>query len=289
MLETGQSPLVNIALGKPALQSSIDIFSLVQNPAGDARGAVNGTVGGGYGFHTGHQEGPWWQVDLEVPSVVREVVVFNRGDDDSLLGRALPLEIAFSDNGIDFRRMHVQEEVFGGRDGAPLRWSPQGTEITRYVRLSVSRFTCLHLDEVEVYGAPAGSSITDPVNGGMGQTSALASVIEDAPGGALSSHEEVARVDLLPPPPTAIGAPGVNEAAGAPVMPPAATADQGLEIVGNEPPREVGVADAPRTPFWQEAVTSEPVAPASRGAPASASPPPPEGFLAKLRRALFGE
>jgi hypothetical protein len=271
MLETGQAPLVNIALGKPALQSSIDVFSVIQDPAGDARGAVSGTVTGGYGFHTGHEEGPWWQVDLEVPSVVRELVVFNRGDQDELLARALPLEIAFSDDGLDFRRMHVQEAVFGGRDGTPMRWSLPGSEITRFVRLSVPRSTCLHLDEVEVYGAPVGPSAAETAGGGMGQASALG-VADEAPVGLPRHEEEVAKADLLPPP----------------VMAPSATADQGVDIVGNDPPRELGEAEVARTPFWQDAVTAAPVTPA---APAAAPAPAPQadGFLAKLRRALFGE
>ncbi|MHC4751434.1 MAG: hypothetical protein ACYTFW_16370, partial [Planctomycetota bacterium] len=30
----------------------------------DARGAVDGIRNGKYGFHTGHETNPWWQVDL---------------------------------------------------------------------------------------------------------------------------------------------------------------------------------------------------------------------------------
>ncbi len=30
----------------------------------DARGAVDGVIDGSWGFHTGLQESPWWQVDL---------------------------------------------------------------------------------------------------------------------------------------------------------------------------------------------------------------------------------
>ncbi|MDT9340534.1 FkbM family methyltransferase [Trichodesmium erythraeum 21-75] len=50
----------NLALHKPALQSSLSRWSKPD----DAQGAVNGTKTGKYGFCTKREANPWWQVDL---------------------------------------------------------------------------------------------------------------------------------------------------------------------------------------------------------------------------------
>ena len=47
----------------------------------DARGAVDGIRDGKYGFHTGHEPNPWWQVDLgPEPIRICRVLVYNRLD-----------------------------------------------------------------------------------------------------------------------------------------------------------------------------------------------------------------
>ncbi|MGZ5436924.1 MAG: hypothetical protein ACXW3F_12775, partial [Pyrinomonadaceae bacterium] len=50
----------NLALTRPARQSSTSQWS----QPNDAKGAVDGNVSGGFGFHTESQQNPWWQVDL---------------------------------------------------------------------------------------------------------------------------------------------------------------------------------------------------------------------------------
>ena len=280
--EAGQAPLVNLALGKAALQSSTGVFSPAADPADDARGAVSGTTSGGCGFHTAEEDGPWWQVDLGEPSTIREVVVFNRVDQEALLDRAVPLEISFSDDGVGFRPVHLRQEVFGGLGGTPLRWSPEGTQVARFVRLTARKVTWLHLDEVEVYGQPARAS-AQAGGGGMGQASALGA--GGVRGAALHDHDEATKADLLPSLPTEPAMSGAAERPEA-AMAPAATADQGLELMGNDAPRVLGEPEAARTPFWDGAVTSRPVGP---GAAQAVTPEPAaESFLTKLRRALFG-
>ena len=148
----GPVPLANVARGKPARQSSVYAGARFQDPEADARGAVDGTVSGGYGFHTAEESSPWWQVDLGAPHLLSEVVVYNRVDQPDCRARALPLEIALSDDGAAWRLVHVQHEGFGGADGEPLRWTAARREQARFVKLTVPRLTYLHLDEVEVYG-----------------------------------------------------------------------------------------------------------------------------------------
>ena len=54
----------NLALNRPALQSSTSIWSWHEDAALDAAGGNNGQVTGFYSFHTDFEHQPWWMVDL---------------------------------------------------------------------------------------------------------------------------------------------------------------------------------------------------------------------------------
>lgn len=139
----------NIALGRPATQSSwsewSDNFLAARGPGG----GVNGHISGFFGFHTAEEEQPWWQVDLEARRGLREIRVYNRVD--SGRDRARTLRILLSDDGASWRCVHDQGGyTFGGNDGRPLRVM-MSDQAARYVRLQLDERTFLHLDEVEVY------------------------------------------------------------------------------------------------------------------------------------------
>jgi len=138
---------VNLALGRPATQSS---FSQWSTPIG-AQGAVDGIKNGGFGFHTQLQASPWWQVDLGAVRLVDRVVVFNR--QDCCAERARTLQVLLSDNGAVFRTVYVHDgSIFGGaRDGHPLQVMLNGAA-ARFVRLQLAATDYFHLDEVEVFG-----------------------------------------------------------------------------------------------------------------------------------------
>jgi hypothetical protein len=61
---TPRPPLTNVALGKPATQSSISPWSQGATPEDDAAGVVSGKFSGFSNCHTGEEDGPWWRVDL---------------------------------------------------------------------------------------------------------------------------------------------------------------------------------------------------------------------------------
>jgi hypothetical protein len=138
---------VNLALGKPASQSSRSQFS---TPAG-AQGAVDGVKNGGFGFHTSLEPNPWWQVDLGAVQVLDHVVIFNR--QDCCAERARTLHVLLSDDGRVFRDVYAHNgSIFGGvRDAHPLRLRLNGAK-ARFVRLQLAATDYFHLDEVEVYG-----------------------------------------------------------------------------------------------------------------------------------------
>ncbi len=124
--------------------------------SGDASGACDGVKDGKYGFHTGQEPNPWWQVDLGQTSTVARIVVFNRMDYAPGLHNADHIRILSSTDGRQWSLRHEQAGLhFGGISGAkPLEVSfPQPLE-TRFVRLQIPspQPIFLHLDEVEVYG-----------------------------------------------------------------------------------------------------------------------------------------
>lgn len=117
--------LPNLALRKPATQSSVSEWSSSSDPAEDAAGLVNGIVTGGYQCHTRHEDRPWRRVDLGNQARVREIRVFNRCDSRELKDRARAFEIAASQDGGAWVMLTRQEDgpAFGGADGgAPRRF-----------------------------------------------------------------------------------------------------------------------------------------------------------------------
>jgi FkbM family methyltransferase len=135
----------NIALGKPSTQSSLSVWS---KPA-DAQGGNNGLLTGGFGFHTGMELNPWWQVDLGREQPIREIRIFNRLDTCS--DRACSLRVLLSTDEVHWHLVHDQGgKSFGGIDGCPLQVFPQQAS-ARFVRLQLNETEYLHLDEIEIY------------------------------------------------------------------------------------------------------------------------------------------
>jgi len=107
----------------------------------DARGAVDGVKEGTYGFHTGHEPNPWWQVDLgPEPIGICKIVVYNRLDYEPGLHNADNLVILTSMDADKWTVRHRSNgRFFGGIDLAkPLEviFEPERTS-ARYVRLQI--------------------------------------------------------------------------------------------------------------------------------------------------------
>jgi F5/8 type C domain len=137
----------NLALGKPATQSSNGEWSLRPD---EANGAVTGPVSGHFTFHTAAEERPWWTVDLLANQLVGLVRVFNRMD---IAWRANVLEVLVSTDGSRWDRAghHTGGGPFGGADGNPLEIAVNRS--VRFVRLEIPRHDILHLDQVQVLRA----------------------------------------------------------------------------------------------------------------------------------------
>lgn len=142
----------NIALNRPALQSSTSEWSNNSDPTADAAGGNNGFVTGLYGFHTAEEIEPWWRVDLGKPTSFSEAVIYNRLDAASAAARAAHLRISVSVDALSWSEVYArnESEPFGGADGHPLRIALPGSP-ARYVRVSLPGRAILHLDEFELY------------------------------------------------------------------------------------------------------------------------------------------
>jgi hypothetical protein len=148
--------LENLALNRSATQSSTSMWSRGATPGEDAVMAVNGRPWESDGFHTDHDERPWWEVDLGETCAISAVRIFNRDrQPDHIRARAAPLLVECSDDRVQWVPLFRTEpdQTFGGfSDGLPLAWSGEQSVQGRYVRISLLRPDYLHLCEVEVYG-----------------------------------------------------------------------------------------------------------------------------------------
>ena len=122
----------------------------VSAPADDAAGGCDGIKDGGYGFHTGHAESPWWHVDLGQPHSIDRVVIWNRCETPD---RAANLLLLLSDDGQvwDAVYQHDGSTFLGVADQKPLVIPLVGA-MARFVRVQLPGSGYLHLDEVEVFG-----------------------------------------------------------------------------------------------------------------------------------------
>jgi hypothetical protein len=154
---TAQVPagLVDHALGGAARQSSMSSSSIGATALEDAARAVQGIVQNPYAFHTGWENGPWWDVDLGAVRSITHVVIHNRTEDDGIIGRATPLSASISFDGDIWLPLFVTPDaLIFGLQGRKLVWQSPEVVKTRFLRLSVARITCFHLRQVQVFGPP---------------------------------------------------------------------------------------------------------------------------------------
>ena len=117
----------------------------------DAEGGCDGLRTGKWGFHTGHGEMPWWQVDLGETRTVARVAIWNRCDDTA--ARNNRVMVRLSEDAETWRTVYEHDGTTfrGATDGKPLAVELDGAQC-RFVRIQLPGTDYLHLDEVEVFG-----------------------------------------------------------------------------------------------------------------------------------------
>ena len=141
----------NLALDKPATQSSVSGWSHGTTRDDDASGATNGSLRepGHYGFHTEWELNPWWQVDLGQPFIIDEIRLHNR--QGSTAYRLRHFTLLGSDDGVTWHEFHrkTDDAVF---DGLPCVVHPAPGVQARFIRVRLDGEDFLHFDQCLVYG-----------------------------------------------------------------------------------------------------------------------------------------
>lgn len=156
---TANGQVLNVAVNKPALQSS-NYFA-----GGPASRAVDGNRDGGWGgaslTHTNSEAQAWWQVDLGAIYSINDVRLWNRTDccGDRLTNFVvLVSNVPFHSTSLAETQAQpgVSSYAFPGQGGRPTTIAVGRTG--RHVRVQLAGTNYLTLAEVEVFGALTGES-----------------------------------------------------------------------------------------------------------------------------------
>ena len=139
----------NIALGRPATQSSTGPESTDPNPAIDAGVATNGDALSPLFFQTAEEDDPWWQVDLGGAYHVDKIVIYNRCD---YRGRLRRFAVLGSNDGRAWAPLLKKENDDIFRVFAANVVSPAPA---RFVRVQLLGRGQLNIRECQVFGRPA--------------------------------------------------------------------------------------------------------------------------------------
>ena len=148
-------PYPNVALRKPSRQSSL--VELPVPPGAHLQGHGNdGTRSGVFGFHTNYEDAPWWEVDLLAQYSLKEIHIYNRDDAPGVAERAASMAVEISRDSVKWHEIFANDPAtpFFGFNRGPLVIRPGTAAVARYLRVISREPAFLHLDEVEVYGAP---------------------------------------------------------------------------------------------------------------------------------------
>jgi len=141
--------LDNVALAKPAWQSSVSQWSTLHNPRIDAEGANNGQIHPDHGFHTEAEARPWWTVDLQQVFALSRVRIHNsRHHGERLNG----FRLLASFDGHDWHVIYRSPDTvdFAGAADTPIQIDVH--EAARFLRVQVPHSGYLHFREFEAYG-----------------------------------------------------------------------------------------------------------------------------------------
>ena len=141
----------NIALGRPAWQSSTSPRSRKRSLRREAEGGNDGERETRFGCLTAQQDSPWWAVDLGAEQAIRQVRLLT----PALAGQRLRQFVI--ETSPDFLRW-TTAFAHDGADAQRLRARPIEIDFAppvaaRYLRVRLPRIGALHLSEVEVIRA----------------------------------------------------------------------------------------------------------------------------------------
>jgi FkbM family methyltransferase len=140
--------MINLALNRPATQSSLSPWS-AGSPEEDARIANNGDILSARYFHTGREENPWWQVDLEGAFLIKRIMIHNRLDQQDRLKN---FTVFRSLNGRDWFKLFKKADK---TDFTEFCVDIAADSLARFIRIRLDGDNYLHFRECQIFGEPA--------------------------------------------------------------------------------------------------------------------------------------
>ncbi|QPC91651.1 FkbM family methyltransferase [Mesorhizobium sp. INR15] len=164
--------MTNLALNKPATQSSISEWSFGRRPEEDAKGGNNGNISTEMGFHTKREQDPWWQVDLGDEFLVYKVILYNRQHQAHRLRHFSLLRSLDGQHWSVFYRK-IDSAIFGDSDPRPYVADISGDHPARFVRVQLDGYECLHFSECQVFGVPLDQATREKITKNEGLATAI--------------------------------------------------------------------------------------------------------------------
>jgi len=139
----------NVALTKPATQSSISQWSTGFTTEEDAGIATNGDAESDAFFHTEYEDSAWWQVDLQEIYSIIMIRIHNRRGFEDRLDR---FTVLASSTGIDdeWYEIYINKSSTSNKDTLDLY--PTLKSVARYIKIRKDEPGVLHLRQVDVFG-----------------------------------------------------------------------------------------------------------------------------------------
>ncbi|CAC9548612.1 putative lipoprotein [uncultured Gammaproteobacteria bacterium] len=139
----------NLALGKPATESSTYPYSILVAASYAVDGNTDGEFLNGSTTHTNIEQGAWWQVDLGSKKNINEIIIYNRID--CCTNRLSNYQVSISDKADFSTHTYQQDFHVAPNPKTNIKLDAPGKQ-GRYVRIQLLDKNYLSLSEVQVIG-----------------------------------------------------------------------------------------------------------------------------------------
>ena len=139
----------NLALGKPATESSTYPYSILVAASYAVDGNTDGEFLNGSTTHTNIEQGAWWQVDLGSKKNINEIIIYNRID--CCANRLSNYQVSISDKADFSTHTYQQDFHVAPNPKTNIKLDAPGKQ-GRYVRIQLLDKNYLSLSEVQVIG-----------------------------------------------------------------------------------------------------------------------------------------
>jgi len=139
----------NLALGKPATESSTYPYSILVAASYAVDGNTDGEFLNGSTTHTNIEQGAWWQVDLGSKKNINEIIIYNRID--CCTNRLSNYQVSISDKADFSTHTYQQDSHVAPNPKTNIKLDAPGKQ-GRYVRIQLLDKNYLSLAEVQVIG-----------------------------------------------------------------------------------------------------------------------------------------